>query len=224
MGWDWVHLERRPLFGLLYQTRMMMMIMGVEQSVEWELPGEIDIPGEKLSRLHFIHHKIPCHLMWNQTHASAVGVRQLTACWGTAAYWVIWHCLNNWVRYLYRYDNCEWCIEKDMNGTFCVLFRGVIGTFAWTNEGPITKILGQDVSSSGRDSVPNLNVRRRATSLQWSFRLDHKASAMLLYVYIRILERAHSERSNSGPAAGFLSSSDIKSKVKAIPVTGRGGL
>jgi uncharacterized membrane protein len=41
-GWDWVQLVRRPLIGLLYQTRMMMMIIiiiiiimiNIKQSVE----------------------------------------------------------------------------------------------------------------------------------------------------------------------------------------------
>jgi hypothetical protein len=55
MGWDWVHLVRRPLIGLLYQPLMMMM--NVEQSVEWELAGETEVLGESLPQCHFAHDK-----------------------------------------------------------------------------------------------------------------------------------------------------------------------
>jgi hypothetical protein len=35
VGWDWVHVVRRPLTGLLYQPQ----VMRVDQSAEWELAG-----------------------------------------------------------------------------------------------------------------------------------------------------------------------------------------
>jgi hypothetical protein len=33
------------------------MMMNMEQSVEWELAGEIKVLGENLSQCHFAHHK-----------------------------------------------------------------------------------------------------------------------------------------------------------------------
>jgi hypothetical protein len=33
------------------------MMMNVEQSVEEELAGEIEVLGEKLPQYHFVHHK-----------------------------------------------------------------------------------------------------------------------------------------------------------------------
>jgi hypothetical protein len=59
MGWKWVHLVLRPLFGLLYQPQMMMI---VEQSVECELAGKTEVLGENLPQCHFDHHKP--HITW----------------------------------------------------------------------------------------------------------------------------------------------------------------
>jgi hypothetical protein len=47
VGWDWVHLVRRPLIDLPYQPRMIADV-DVEQSVEWELARETEVLGEKL--------------------------------------------------------------------------------------------------------------------------------------------------------------------------------
>jgi hypothetical protein len=60
MEWVWVHLVLRPLFGLLYQTQMMMMI--VEQSVECELARETEVLRVKLLQFYFVHHK--SHMTW----------------------------------------------------------------------------------------------------------------------------------------------------------------
>jgi hypothetical protein len=60
MGWDWVHLVLRPLYGLLYQPQMMMMI--VEQSVECELERETEVLGENVPKCHFVYHK--SHMTW----------------------------------------------------------------------------------------------------------------------------------------------------------------
>jgi hypothetical protein len=39
-----------------------MMMMNMEQSVEWELAGETEVLGENLPQYHFIHHK--SHMTW----------------------------------------------------------------------------------------------------------------------------------------------------------------
>jgi hypothetical protein len=41
------------------------MMMNVEQSVELELAGEIELPGENLPQCHFVHHK---------SHMSSLGI------------------------------------------------------------------------------------------------------------------------------------------------------
>jgi hypothetical protein len=47
VGWDWVHLVRRPL--LAYCTSPgWSMVMIMEQSVEWGLAGETEVLGENL--------------------------------------------------------------------------------------------------------------------------------------------------------------------------------
>jgi hypothetical protein len=51
--WDSGYQVRRPLFGLLHRSRMMM---SVEQSVEW-VAGETEVLGEKLPQCRFVHHK-----------------------------------------------------------------------------------------------------------------------------------------------------------------------
>jgi hypothetical protein len=48
-----VHSTLRPLNGLLYQPRVIMMM---EKSVEW-LAGETEVLGENLPQCRFVHHK-----------------------------------------------------------------------------------------------------------------------------------------------------------------------
>jgi hypothetical protein len=47
------------------------MMVNVEQSVESELAGEAEVPGENLPWYHFVNHK--SHLIWARTRAAAVG-------------------------------------------------------------------------------------------------------------------------------------------------------
>jgi hypothetical protein len=45
IGRDGVHLALRPLFGLLHQPQLVILI--VQQSVEFELEGETEVLAEK---------------------------------------------------------------------------------------------------------------------------------------------------------------------------------
>jgi hypothetical protein len=55
-GWspNWVHSARRPLNGLLYLPRVIMMM---ENLVEQRLAGETEVLGENLAQRHFVHHE-----------------------------------------------------------------------------------------------------------------------------------------------------------------------
>jgi hypothetical protein len=48
---SWVHSARRPLIGLLYLPRVIMMI---ENLVEWRLEKETEVFGENLPQHHLI--------------------------------------------------------------------------------------------------------------------------------------------------------------------------
>jgi hypothetical protein len=54
-GWNWVHSARRPVNGLLYLPRVIVMMM--ENLVEWRLAAETEVLGENLPQRHFVHHK-----------------------------------------------------------------------------------------------------------------------------------------------------------------------
>jgi hypothetical protein len=85
---DRVHLVRRPLIGLLYQPRMIMM-MNVEQSVEWEFTEETEVLGENLPHCHFVQHKShmtwprlePAPPRWDAGDETAWAIAR--PCWGT---------------------------------------------------------------------------------------------------------------------------------------------
>jgi hypothetical protein len=52
---NWVHSARGPLNGLLYLAWVIVMMM--ENLVEWRLAGETEVLGENLPQCHFVHHK-----------------------------------------------------------------------------------------------------------------------------------------------------------------------
>jgi hypothetical protein len=81
VGWDWVHLVLRPLFGLLYQPRM----IDDDDDEECGAVGGMKIGwGNRSSRRNPIPEslcppQIPHDLTWSRTRAAVVGSRRLTA-------------------------------------------------------------------------------------------------------------------------------------------------
>jgi hypothetical protein len=51
---NWVHSALWPPIGLLSQPLVIMMI---ENLVEWRSAGETEVLGENLPQCHFVHHK-----------------------------------------------------------------------------------------------------------------------------------------------------------------------
>jgi hypothetical protein len=82
VGWDWVHLVRRPLIGRLYQARMMV-------DNECGAVGGIRIGSRnrstrsKPATAPLCPPQIRHHMTWARTRAAAVGSRRLTA-WAMA--------------------------------------------------------------------------------------------------------------------------------------------
>jgi hypothetical protein len=60
VGWEWIHLARRSLCGLLYQPRM-IDVMSVAKPVEW-VAWKTEVLGEHLLQCRVIHHKF--HMTW----------------------------------------------------------------------------------------------------------------------------------------------------------------
>jgi hypothetical protein len=77
VGWDWVHLVRRPLFGLLYQPRM------IDDDYEAVIGMRIGGGNRSTWRKHALvplwPPKTPHDLTWDRTRAAAVGSQRLTA-------------------------------------------------------------------------------------------------------------------------------------------------
>jgi hypothetical protein len=80
--WNWVHLARRPIFGLLYQPRMM-------DDDECGVVGGMRIGrgkpkySEKSCPVPLCPPQIPHDLTWDRSRAAAVGNQRLTA-WAMA--------------------------------------------------------------------------------------------------------------------------------------------
>jgi hypothetical protein len=82
MGWDWVHLVLRPLFGLLHQPRM------IDQDDCGAIGGMRTDRGNwstlrKPAPVPLCSPQIPHDMAWARTPAAAVGSRRLTA-WAMA--------------------------------------------------------------------------------------------------------------------------------------------
>jgi hypothetical protein len=77
VGWDWVHLVRRPLIVLLYQPRMIddecRAVYGI--SIDWWNRST----RRKPAPVPLCPPQIPRDLTWARTQAAAVGSRLLTA-------------------------------------------------------------------------------------------------------------------------------------------------
>jgi hypothetical protein len=87
VGWDWVHLVRRPLFGIVYQPRM----TSVDQSVEWELAGVTEVLGKNLPQSHFAHHKSQWPDLGSNPGRRGGKPATERLSYGTAPHYVNWH-------------------------------------------------------------------------------------------------------------------------------------
>jgi hypothetical protein len=85
---NWVHSALRPLVGLLYQPRVIMMM---EKLVEW-LARETEVLGDNLSHCHFVHHKF--HMLCRDANPDRCGGKPATnrLSYGTA--WIHWTIYN----------------------------------------------------------------------------------------------------------------------------------
>jgi hypothetical protein len=81
VGWDWVHLARRPIFGLLYQPPMIDDECGVVCGIRIGRGNRST--RNKPAPVPLCPPQIPYDLTWDRTRAAAVGSRQLTA-WAMA--------------------------------------------------------------------------------------------------------------------------------------------
>jgi hypothetical protein len=81
VGWEWVHLVRRPIFGLLYQPRIIDDECGVVGGMKIGRGNRST--RRKPTPVSLCPPQIPHDLTWDRTRAAAEGSRRLTA-WAMA--------------------------------------------------------------------------------------------------------------------------------------------
>jgi hypothetical protein len=81
LGWDWVHLVRRPLIGILYQPRMIEDECGAVGGVRTGRGNRST--RRKPASVPLCPPQIPHDLTWARTRTAAMGNRRLTA-WSMA--------------------------------------------------------------------------------------------------------------------------------------------
>jgi hypothetical protein len=84
MGWNWVHLVRRPLIGLLYQPWMIDDKCGAVGGMRICRGNRSTLRKPALVPL--CQSQIPRNLTWDRTKAAEVGSRRLTA-WAMVRPW-----------------------------------------------------------------------------------------------------------------------------------------
>jgi hypothetical protein len=119
VGWDWVHLVREPLIGLLYQPR----IIDDDESgaVSGMRIGRGNrSTGRKPAPVPLCPPQVPNYLTWARTRATAVGSRWLTA----------WAMERPWLSRLHyiESDTAGWFWTENLEGceSCCSIFRGNI--------------------------------------------------------------------------------------------------
>jgi hypothetical protein len=82
-------------------------MMNVEQSVEWRLAGETEVPGENVPQLHFVHHK--SHMTGPGLEPGKPATNRLR--YGTAKN------KNNeslwWMKVVEEFQDCYCLLERD---------------------------------------------------------------------------------------------------------------
>jgi hypothetical protein len=100
-GWNWVHSARRPLNGLLYLPRVIMMM---ENWAQWRLSGETEVLGENLSQRHFVHYK--SHLPDLGSNPGRRGGKPATNRLSYGAAFAVFYISLFWIRLFY--GNGKW--------------------------------------------------------------------------------------------------------------------
>jgi hypothetical protein len=97
MGWDWVYLALRPLFGLLYQPRLIDDY--VCEAVDWMRIGRRNWSiRRKPTPVPLCPPQIPHDVAWARTRTAAVGNRPLTAWVMARSKFICKYLFVNWLR------------------------------------------------------------------------------------------------------------------------------